>query len=792
MKRLFNRNRIFSTLLNLVGMTVALTTFMVIMVQVSWDWGFDAGYPDSDRIYRLENKFMSKEYQATISCPMINGLKGLSPDIEVMGIYSQTPHFQYYTIGEDMENRYNVTSMTVDADLLRVFPFEFTEGSSEGFGPEDRCIISESTARRLFPGESAVGKYLTNIAGYRINIIGVYKDFPENSSISNGVISAVSESSMNDMSEWSSRAYLKLSETASVSEMEGILYDGILKVYSEDFAALPKDEADSLKNEWKSIIRLVSVHDVYFEKNMSDGLPKGNKFTTDTIFVVSILLIIIAVINFINFSMASIPLDIKSVNTKKVLGSSRRKLICEQLAGSLSIVLAAYVLSALLLHVLSGTGLASYISCSLKPADNIPILVLGIAVAIAASFLAGFYPAMYLTSFKPALVLKGSFSLSVKGRSLRNFLVGFQYAVSVILACVALFVWVQTRFMKNYDMGFTSDHVIVANIGYDIGNVSGSFEQRLRENPAIKDVTFSGGPLISEGKMGWGRVYNGEQFNIEVLPVSPDFLDFFGIRIKEGRSFMPSDELSSSGSFIVNETAAATYSFMTVGNRIPGHKSDSDPAEIVGIAYDFNFKPMQYGIGPFALYQFGSEPWWPLSVAYIMISPSEVSATFDYIRSIMLEFDPDIAEWNLELQFLDENIGNLYAKEDKLNRIIVMGAVLSMFIALIGILGLVYFETQFSRKGIAVRKVFGATTGELLKDANRRYMIMAVVSFLVAVPVSYAIIMMWVKNFPYQAPVPVWIFLVTLVSILLVTVAVVTLRSYNAANSNPVDSIKNE
>lgn len=792
MKRLFNRNRIFSTLLNLIGMTVALTTFMVIMVQVSWDWGFDNNYEGSDRIFRVEHKLASNDFSPWLSCRYINLFKNRTPEIEALGIYGNTPYYQYFsTDAESNEDSQREITISADADFLKVFPFEFIEGSAEGFGPEDRCIISESTAGRLFRNESPLGKQIYFRAGYGITVIGVYKDFPKNSCITNGVIFAIAESRLNNDSEWSSYAYFRLSQSASPDDAVEIFRNGALKALEEEIAALPGNP-DSLRKEMPDKFRVTRVHDVYYQTNMPDSLPKGNRFTTDTIFAVSVLLMLVAIINFINFSMASVPLDIKSVNTRKVLGSSRVNLIAGQLAGSFFIVLVAYVLSILLLHVLSGTGLASYISGSLKPADNLSVLLIGLGVAIVTSVLAGFYPALYITSFQPALVLKGSFSLSLKGRALRNALIGFQYGISIILASMALYIWIQTKYMKEYDMGFKSDHVVVANVGSKIGNMSHAFKQKLMGNPAITGVTFSGGPLVSENKMGWGRIYNGERFNIEVLPVSTEFLDFFGIRIKEGRSFIPSDELSKTGSFIINETAAAAYSFMTVGNRIQGHKSEAEPAEIVGIAYDFNFKPMQYGIGPFALYQFGSEPWWPLSVAYVKISPSGVSGTLEYIRDAIREFNPDATAWNLELQFLDENIGNLYAKEEKLNRIIVIGALLSMFIALIGILGLVYFETQFSRKGIAVRKVFGATTGELLKDANRRYMIMAVVSFLVAVPVSYAIIKAWVRNFPYQVPFPVWIFAVTLAVILVLTVAVVTLRSYNAANSNPVDSIKNE
>ena len=205
------------------------------------------------------------------------------------------------------------------------------------------------------------------------------------------------------------------------------------------------------------------------------------------------------------------------------------------------------------------------------------------------------------------------------------------------------------------------------------------------------------------------------------------------------------------------------------------------PAEIVGIVKDFNFQPLQYSVAPIVLYNFGSEPWWPLTVGYAKILPGNVQETFEYIREKCAELDPTFDTSAMGLRFMDESIGRLYQKEDNLNRLITTAALISLLISVIGILGLVYFETQFRRKEIAIRRVHGAS-----------YLIITLVCFVVAVPVAIVIIRSWVATFPYQSPVPVWIFLAALLIIGLITIVTVTLQSRRAALRNPVDSIANE
>ena len=788
MARFFKKSRLLGAVLNLLGLTVAFTAFMVIMIQVLYDWRYDRNYPDSDRIFRLEfvqDVANPGSYEVIICRPFIEGLKGTIPEVEELGVYNYWQgSTSSWILPDDEEHSYGLPTAMLDSCMLGVFPFEFTEGDPSGFARPRSVLIAESVAARLFPDESPVGKSLNDAYGTPYSIAAVYKDFPENSSVANGVLVQLGNDNIDNWSEWSYSCYMKLYDPAD--------RDKVAEQLKQKMFELLDIEPES---DWSKVlengVRISTLHEAYYSKDVSgDPMGKGNRSTTDSLFAIGLVIIAIAVINFINLATAAVPLNIKDINTRKILGSGRAELVGKQLAEALILALAAFALGVLALHFISGTSFSGYISGSLKPADNLPVLLLGAAVAVCTSLIAGIFPAMYSTSFQPALVLKGSFSMSPRGKLFRNCLVGFQFIASFVLIGMALYIQVQTAFMKNMDMGFTRDQVVEFACGTTIGSNAENFEQRLKQNPHIKDVTFAGNWLVSDGKMGWGREYDGHRVQLDVLPVSYDFLDFFGMTMKEGRNFMPSDELNPDGTFIINEQTMLKYPFLRVGSRLTGHAED--PAEIVGVVKDFNFKPLQYGVDPLALYVFGSNPWWPLSVVYVRIDGVDVAGTFRDIRDAIEDFDPSLNGDEVPIEFLDESIGHLYEKERKLNSLIATAAVLSLMISLIGILGMVSFETRFRRKEIAIRKVHGADTTEILRMQNRHYMLMTAICFAISVPLSLPVMEAWVRGFAYRAPIPVWIFLVSLLSVAAITVLTVTLQSLGAARANPVDSLHDE
>ena len=340
-------------------------------------------------------------------------------------------------------------------------------------------------------------------------------------------------------------------------------------------------------------------------------------------------------------------------------------------------------------------------------------------------------------------------------------------------------------------MGFNESRVLETWCGQRAGRQKDALKSHLLQNPSIEAVTFCDAQLVSDQKMGWSRTGDdGQQVFMEVLPVDVDFVRFFGLEIMEGRDFRESDNQSETGCFIPNETFMQMFPQYRVGSLMGGHV---DNAEIIGVVKDFNFKSLQHPMGPLVLYNWGKEGWRSLGEMYVRTAPgADFKEVSDYIKDAICKFDPRREPDMITVSHLDKSIENMYQSEVSLGKLITIASIVALLIAIIGIIGLVFFETQFLKKEIAVRRVNGATVGSILQMINKKYLIMAGVSFAVAAPFAYWIMSVWRKGFAYQAPIPVWIFLVALLLVAAITMAVVTLQSWRAANANPVESLKNE
>ena len=771
-----------STLINILGMSVAFAAAMILMVQVRWDTTFDANFEGHKQVFRLENNWMDKGLFSThIGRPMIERTRDASPNIEAVCTWQPLGDDVLYKEG-DRESPITIPMACVDSSFFSVFPVEWVEGSAREFDVARTCVINDAFAKMLFGEESAVGKILENGSGESRRIIGVFKNTPRNFSAHIGILLTMGDNDLDNFSEWSYTGYLKLKDPSMAKETEDAIYSALGEYISSE---------EETRAEYRNGFRISQIHEAHFERDVRANIASANKAITVTLAAIAILLIIIAIINFINFAFAEIPFRIKNINTRKVLGESRGSLIGRQLMHAGLIALVAFAIAALIMQVIAGTSWASYVSDSIALKDNIGILILMLGIALFSAVVAGIAPALYSTAQPAALVLKGSYAMSVKGKMLRNVLVSLQFVLSFIFILMALYVHVQTKFMMSKDMGFPQENILQVWCGYNAGAAHEPLKDKLLQNPSITDVTFSDNLIVSDQKMGWGRTGDdGEQIFMEVLPVTDDFVRFFNLQIIDGRDFRESDNQSETGVFIANETFINMFPQYHVGSQVGGHV---DNTEIVGIVKDFNFKSLQHAMGPLVLLIWGKTQWRNFGVMYVKTAPeSDFKEISSYIKEAVCAFDPTREPDQVSVRHLDEWIENMYQSEQSLGKLITIASFVALLIAIIGIIGLVFFETQFIRKEIAVRRVNGATVGSILKMINKKYLIMAGASFVIAAPVAYWLMTAWRKGFAYQAPVPVWIFLVALLAVAAITLAVVTLQSWRAASANPVESLKNE
>lgn len=513
--------------------------------------------------------------------------------------------------------------------------------------------------------------------------------------------------------------------------------------------------------------------------------------------VVAILIILIALINFVNFFFALVPDRVRSVNTYKVFGTSRTTLILDFIMESVGLVLLALMMAALIVVLLAKSPATEILNAPMDVSLNTQMLIITIAVALTGAVVGSIAPAFYITSFQPALVLKGSFGTSASGKMLRNMLIGVQFTISMVLIISAIFVRLQHSYMMNFDMGFNQENLISGQMPSAVSwwnEKNEAFENKLRANPDIVDITWAEGQIVNVSRMGWGQEYKGEDIQFQCYPVAYNFLDVMGIEIVEGRNFTKADEQAEDGVIIFNEESKRRYN-VTLDSQGPSHHDEGN-SEIAGICKDFHFRPLQYGNYPFTFYLFGRDhSWRPQGLRHIYVriaAGADPQKVMEFIHNTVIELIPDVDPDNIYLHLFDEELARKYKAEDKLSKQVTAFTMIAIILALMGVFGLVFFETQHRMKEIAVRRVLGAEVKDILSMLSRKYATIVMICFVVAAPVSYLVTERYFSNFAYHMSIQPWVFVAALMVVLVVTVALVASRSFSAATKNPVESIKAE
>lgn len=482
--------------------------------------------------------------------------------------------------------------------------------------------------------------------------------------------------------------------------------------------------------------------------------------------------------------MALTPVRIKSINTQKVLGGSqgaiRRSLVLE----AMLISLFSYVIAIGLVMLFARTELSSLVDADLSVASQ-PLIVGGTAlIALLTGLLAGLYPSFYMTSFPPALVLKGSFGLSPKGRALRNALISVQFIASFALLIGASFMYLQNHFMQHTPLGYEKDALIVTNINSQINKSLDAFTNRMKEFAGVEDVTYAEQLLSStDFYMSWGRDYQDKEIRYQVLPVNYSFLEVMGIPVTEGRDFRIEDTNTRYGAYVFNERARREFG-LELGTMI-------DSTEVVGFMPDVKFASFRTEVTPMAFFVWGTQNWghWP-NHAYVKVKAgSDMRAAMEHVRTVLAEFDP---EYPFNVRFFDDVLQQLYEKEGTLSMLITLFSMIAIFISIVGVFGLVVFDSEYRKKEIGIRKVFGSTTQQILVMFNKTYLKIVVVCFVFAAPAAYYAVVKWLENFAYKTPLYWWVFALSFAVVAFVTFATVTFQNWRAANANPVKSLRSE
>lgn len=776
-----------ATILNILGLSVAFAAFMVIMMQVDYDKNFDTFHKNADNIYRVELQWDKESTQAVLSRPMANVFMNFSPHIVAGAVTSPFYNETFYSVDKGVEkSTYMEPTMIVDPSFTDVFDFDILDGSVDALKEPGKVLVPESLARKIFGEESAVGKQITAkeskglLVGFfttpegNYTIGGIYKDLPLNSIIRNAIFLKMDEKA--DLHNWGNSSYnfyVRLDHPESAKDLVS------------DFLVYYKKNELGKNMSWYSgepNFRLTRLPDVHYAMDVTfDMTPKSSRQTVLVLIAISLVILIIAGINFTNFSTALTPMRVKSINTQKVLGSSDGVLRFSLLMEAVCISTVAYLLALWMVHMAGNSTIAKLVDVDMSLFAHPLLLSATALIALLTGLLAGLYPSYYMTSFSPALVLKGSFGLSPAGRRLRNVLICIQFIVSFTLIIGSMFMSLQNRFMQNSPLGYDKDQIIVTNLTAPVLKSSDAFRSSLKTFSGIEDVTYGEFMLSSQDQyMEWGRELKGENIQFQCMPIDPSFLKVMNIPVTEGRDFREEDALTAEGAFIFNERARNLYD-ISLGDKIDG-------ANIVGFIPDIKFASFRTEVTPMAFYVRGKGYGGGADYAYMKVKgDSNLQAAMAHVKSVLNEIHPD---YPFNVKFFDQVLNTLYEKEENLSSLITLFSLIAVFISMVGVFGLVVFDSQYRKKEIGIRKIMGSTTSEILIMFNKTYIYILCICFALAAPVAYYAIHKWLENFALKTPVYWWVFMLAFLLVFCLTILTVTFQNWRVANENPVYSIK--
>ena len=763
--RNFKKN-ITTTLIKVFGLCISICAAIIIWAYVANENRFDKGIPGSDRIYRLETNWAS-----------MPSFLGHALNLETTNQIVSTRLNFWNDVGVQIDNiPYNIKDFTfADSTFFKVFPLKVISGVAENALTHPFSIVlSETTAKRLFGGTDVVGKTLRFENQYDFLVTAVIKDQPY--------------------------LHFNAEAIASLASLEQIRYKGVLKQYDgwsyPTFLLFPEDirkeESEKTVMEllkkvgYKETFTIRAFKDIYYSHEVENesNTKHGNLLYNRILIAVSVFILLLAAINFINLTIANALSRSKEVSLKKLQGASQFHLIIQFLFETILYILLSVLLVFIILWLINPL-LQSLTGFSLKGGDlinkgNLLILSSGLVMFILTS---GLYPGIYISSYN-INTSKATFAGHTNHTWIRNALLVFQNFISITLICCTMFANLQFNFINKKDLGFNKNDIIVLKLNSQIKGHMDLFKEKLLAHPEIINLSYSS--RIPGNYWGsWCCVeIDGNQNKYFNNYVDADYLKTMGISLKEGRNFSATNVSDIKATYLINERAIQQYGLkdpigqqITPGNGIKG--------EIIGIVKDFHYRGLNYEQTPVLLF------YTPDYKNYVNIRINN-NNIYEALRKIRAAWDEICPAFAFEYSFLDETYDLQYKSERRFESLLFAFALMAVFIAGIGLFGLSMHSTERRTKEIGLRKANGARTSEIILMLNGEFIKWVAISYLLACPVAWYAMKKWLQNFAYRTELSWWIYVLAGLIAFGLTVLAVSWQSWRAATRNPVEALRYE
>ncbi|MAB48966.1 MAG: cell division protein FtsX [Flavobacteriaceae bacterium] len=801
------KHKVFS-LINIIGLTIGLSASFVIGLMIYYDSTFDTFHKDGDRIYRVVSDFYSQEgmgYNPGITLALEDAIKDNSNFEIVNGFYMERP-MKVENKANDLEFKWPNFVIFTTQDYFKMFKYNFLAGdASNVLSRPNNVVLTEKRAADYFPDmppADIIGKTLVYNDSLNITVTGIVENFKERTDfvfeefISRPTLlqTRLRDNVLNK--EWDnitsdSQLYVKVSNSANLLAVQK-RFDDLAKEHRSE---------DSKKYGYEQRFKLQPLDDIHFNENYgiydwSKG--QASKSLLTSLALVALFLLVLGCINFINLNTAQASQRAKEIGIRKTLGSSRKQLIGQFMGETFLLVIMSALLSLLLSKWLINV-FSDFVPEGLDfELFKSPIIIIGVLVLLLlVTFLSGFYPALILSKFNTVSVLKNHLAIGDKKVKLRKFLTVFQFSIAQVFIIATLLVSKQINYLLSKDMGFKTDAIVSVYSPRGEREISKKeiYAEKLRAIPEIKDISIGGNAPASFSTSSSTAIYlDGEkEINAELQFIFGDtkYSELFELDILAGRTIR-NDTVKE---LVINETFRKKLGFATPEDAIGKTVVLSEEnIPIVGVMSDFHQRSLKSDIKPMAFRGDWYRPNWSqfqaVHIAFQNESSDNFKGTLSKIENAYKSVYAETDDYRVE--FLDETIQRFYNREQKVSKLLNWSTGLSILISCLGLFGLVIYTTNRRVKEIGVRKVLGASLFQINTLLCKEFLVLVAVTFIIASPIAWYGINNWLQDFAYKTSISFWVFLLSGCAMIFFALLVISAKTLQAANANPVDSLRSE
>jgi putative ABC transport system permease protein len=788
------------TFINVFGLALGLATCLLIVFYVFDELSYDKYNLNADRIFRVDNniKFGGDENSyAVVPSPTATALKNDYPEVEEVARFRPRGGAKVKKGNENIQENMMIYA---DSSIFKVFTLPMVSGDpAKALTEPHTVVITESIAKKYFNTTNAAGKVLTFNDSSLYKVAGVIKDIPKQSHFNYDFFVSMAGRADSREDAWFSNnfnTYILLKPGTDYKKLEAKLPEFLRKhagAQLQSILHLTFDKLEQGGNYFK--FSLTPLKQIHLQSNrISELAANGNLEYVYIFSAIALFILLIACVNFMNLSTARSSNRAREVGVRKVLGSARKSLIMQFLTESVLITLISTLIAVfgawLLLPLFNQMAdkdltVTAHIIAWLVPVLFVVVLVIGC--------LAGLYPAVFLSAFQPIDVLKGKLASGFKGGMLRSFLVVFQFAISIVLIIGTLVIYNQLKFIQNTDLGYNRDHVLIINNLWTLNHGAKSFKNEVKQISGVENATLTGAlptadygnssALFKDPVIDQKRSIISQEWTVDV-----DYINTLGIKLKAGRNFskdMPTDTTA----VIINEAAAKMLGYANPLNQMIYEPADNmvkklNGYHIIGVIKNFNFKSLRNNVTPLVLLLNDDR-----GALSIRIKSANVPMVLSQVKNLWKGRSPNQV---LNYSFMDDDFDALYRSERRTGKIAVVFTSLAILIACLGLFGLAAYATEQRTKEIGIRKVLGANVSTIVGMLSKDFILLVLVSIMVASPFAYYFMYKWLQGFAYHQNIQWWIIAVAGIGAMLIAFVTISFQAIKAALTNPVKSLKSE